>query len=41
VKLDGKQKIGRHKLRWFDDVQTDIRTLRIKIWNHKAKERQE
>jgi hypothetical protein len=27
AKLDKKRKIGRPKLRWFDDVQTDIRTL--------------
>ena len=36
-----KRKIGRRKLRLFDDVQTDIRTFRIKRWMHKAQDRQE
>jgi len=27
AKLDKKRKIGRPKLRWFDNVQTDIQTL--------------
>jgi hypothetical protein len=35
------KKIGRHKLRLFDDVKTYIRTFRIKRWIHKAEERQE
>jgi hypothetical protein len=40
-KLDKKRKIGRPKLRWFDDVQTDIRTLGIKRWMCKAQDRLE
>jgi hypothetical protein len=28
AKLDKKRKIGRPKLRWFDDVQTDIKNIR-------------
>ena len=39
AKLDKKRKIGRPKLRWFDDVQTDIRTLGIKRWMYKAQDR--
>ena len=27
AKLDKKRKIGRPKLRWFDNVQTDIQKL--------------
>ena len=38
AKLDKKRKIGRPKLRWFDDVQTDIRTLGIKRWMYKAQD---
>jgi hypothetical protein len=41
AKLDKKWKIGRPKLRWFDDVQTDIRTLEIKRWMCKAQGRLE
>jgi hypothetical protein len=36
AKLDKKRKIGRPKLRRFDDVQTDIRTLGIKSWIYRA-----
>jgi hypothetical protein len=38
-KLDKKRKIGRPKLRWFGDVQTDIRTLGIKRWMYKVQGR--
>jgi hypothetical protein len=41
AKLDKKQKIGRPKLRWFDDVQTDIRTLGIKRRMYKVQDRLE
>jgi hypothetical protein len=41
AKLDKKRKIGRPKLRWFDDVQTDIRILGIKSWMCKAQDRLE
>jgi hypothetical protein len=41
AKLDKKRKFGRPKLRWFDDVQTDIRTLGIKSWMCKAQDRLE
>jgi hypothetical protein len=40
-KLDKKWKIDRPKLRWFDDVQIDIRTLGIKRWMYKAQDRLE
>jgi hypothetical protein len=41
AKLDKKRKIDRPKLRWFDDVQTDIRTVGIKRWMCKAQDRLE
>jgi S-adenosylmethionine:diacylglycerol 3-amino-3-carboxypropyl transferase len=41
AKLDKKRKIGRPKLRWVDEVQADIITLRIKRWICKAHDRQE
>jgi hypothetical protein len=41
ARLDRKWKIGRPKVRWFDDVQTDTRTLGIKRWMYKAQDRLE
>jgi hypothetical protein len=41
AKMDKKRKIDRPKLKWFDDVQTNIRTLGIKRWMYKAQDRQE
>jgi hypothetical protein len=41
AKLDKKRKIGRPKLRRFDGVQTDIRTLGIKRWMYKVQDRQQ
>jgi hypothetical protein len=41
AKLDKKRKIGRPKLRQFDDIQTDIRTLGIKRWMCKVQDRVE
>jgi hypothetical protein len=39
AKLDKMRKFCRPKLRWFDDVQSDIRTLGIKRWMYKAQDR--
>ena len=39
--LDGKRKIGRPKLRWYDDVQADIKRMGVKGWWEKAKNRSE
>ena len=41
AKLDGKRKVGRPKLRWYDDVQNDIRKMGLKGWWEKAKNRSE
>ena len=41
VKLDDKRKVGRAKLRWYDDVQTDIRQMGLKGWWGKTKNRSE
>ena len=29
---DGKRKVGRPRLRWFDDVQADLKKTGIKRW---------
>ena len=41
AKLDGKRKVGRPKLSWYDAVQTDIRKVGLKGWWEKAKNRSE
>ena len=41
TKLDKKRKIDRPKLRRFDGVQTDIRTLGIKRWVYKVQDIQQ
>ena len=41
AKLDKKRKIGRHNLKKFDDVQTDVRTLGLKRWMYKVQDRLE
>jgi hypothetical protein len=39
TKPEGRRGVGRPKLRWLDDVETDIKTLRIKRWRLKAQDR--
>ena len=41
AKLDGKRKVGRPKLRWYDDVQNDNRKMGLKGRWEKAKNRSE
>jgi hypothetical protein len=38
AKLEKERKIGRNKLRSFDEVQSDIRTLGIKRWIYKPQD---
>ena len=38
-KPDGKRKVGRSRLRWFDDVQADFKKAGIKRWRLKALDR--
>jgi len=39
--FERERKIGRHNLSPFDEVQSDIRTLRIMRWIHKPRDGQE
>ena len=39
--LDGKRKVCRPKLRWYDDVQNDIRKMGLKGWWENARNRSE
>ena len=40
-KLEGRRGRGRHRLRWIDDVEDDIRKLGVKRWRAKALDREE
>jgi hypothetical protein len=40
-KPEGRRGVGRPKLRWFDDVEADIKTLGTKSWRLKDKDRKE
>jgi hypothetical protein len=39
TKPEGKREVGRPKLGWLDDVEAHIRTLGIKRWRLKARDR--
>ena len=41
AKLNVKRKVGRPRLRWMDDVQTDLREIGITNWRKKAIDRRE
>jgi hypothetical protein len=32
----GRRKTGRHRKRWLDDIEEDIRLMKVKIWRKKA-----
>ena len=35
-KPEGRQNVGRQKMRWLDDVEADLRALGVKRWRIKA-----
>jgi hypothetical protein len=41
AKLDGKREVGRPKLRWVYDFQTDLKVTGIKGWIRKVQNRLE
>jgi hypothetical protein len=41
TKLEGRHGIGRHKLRWLDDVDAHIKTLGTKRWRLKSQDSKE
>jgi hypothetical protein len=40
-KLEGRRSVGRPKMRWLDDVEEDLRKMRIGGWRGKARRRDE
>jgi hypothetical protein len=40
-KPEGKRSVGRPKVRWLDDVEEDLRKMRISGWRGKARRRDE
>jgi hypothetical protein len=40
-KLEGRRDRGRPRLRWINDVEEDLRILRVKRWRRNALDREE
>jgi len=40
-KPEGRRSVGRPKMRWLDDVEEDLRKMRISGWRGKARRRDE
>jgi hypothetical protein len=40
-KPEGRRSVGRTKMRWLDDVEEDLRKMRISGWRGKARRRDE
>jgi hypothetical protein len=36
----GRRKIGRPRKRWLDDIEEDLRLMKMKKWRNKATERE-
>ena len=40
-KQEGQRKTGRPRKRWMDDVEEDLKRLKVKNWKRKARNREE
>jgi len=40
-KLDGRRIWGRPRLRWLEEVEKDLREMKVKSWRQKAFDREE
>jgi hypothetical protein len=41
VKQRGKRRMARPRLRWLEDVEKDLREVKVKVWRQKAVDRAE
>jgi hypothetical protein len=40
-KPEGKQRVGKPRIRWRESVETDLRKMNVKNWRHKTQDREE
>jgi len=38
-KTEGRRKAGRPKLRWFDCIENDLKSMCVKRWRNKSEDR--
>jgi hypothetical protein len=41
TKPEGRRVVGRSRMRWLDDVETNIKSLGVKRWRIRAQDREE
>jgi hypothetical protein len=40
-RLYSKRRKGRHRLRWLDDVESDLKKMKVKGWGEKMRNREQ
>jgi hypothetical protein len=39
-RLYSKRRKGRHRMRWLDDVESDLKKMEVKEWKEKMRDRE-